>query len=142
MIPEGIARRSFGGGRRNSLNSPVVVIRPILFILFIPISVNHNARSGPTVIPEKTSWPSFAVGRRNSLIAPAVVIRPILFLVLSVNYNAPSGPAVIPKGRPFVVRRRFVLIGDNRDFTSSDNARRALSNSSVATRRLVSGRAT
>src|SRR5450631_453950 len=79
-------------GRLNSVTTPAVVIRPILFPSY---SANHSAPSGPAVIPSGTP----AVGVGNSVNTPAIVMRPILLVPSSANHSAPCGPAVMPMGK-------------------------------------------
>src|ERR1700693_1047371 len=77
----------------NSVITPAVVIRPILFA---EISVNQRFPSDPAAIP---TGKLPAVGMENSVISPAVVIRPILSSLddkKSANQRFPSGPAVMP----------------------------------------------
>lgn len=79
------------GGRENSVITPDVVMRPILFPRS---SVNQTLPSGPATIPfGKHS----SVGTRNSVMFPSTVIRPILLenIEYPVNQRFPSGPGAI-----------------------------------------------
>jgi len=79
-------------GTGNSLNVPVVVMRPMLLPLD---SVNQSALSGPEVI---ALGPDEEVGMGNSVMLPFVVMRPILLVLSSVNQRALSGPVMMPAG--------------------------------------------
>src|SRR5258707_203738 len=85
-------------------------------MLFVKVSVNHKAPSGPTVMPLGTDVPGTAVdtdGITYSLSVPVEVRRPILLLDCSVNHNAPSGPAVIPYGpEPVVGNENSEIVPD------------------------------
>ncbi len=70
---------------------PSVVIRPIESL---PLLVNHNAPSGPTVMSYGVEMPVPV----NLVTCPSVVIRPIESLLALVNHSAPSGPATMPVG--------------------------------------------
>src|SRR4051812_38424978 len=71
----------FADGIGNSLRSPLMLIRPMLFP---DISANQRFPSGPAVIPPLLRPPVVPVAG-NSVNPPLVVRRPILFEPASVN---------------------------------------------------------
>src|SRR6202162_6565547 len=73
-------------GVRYSLNTPAVVIRPIL-LTGKPTSPNHSAPSGPDVMPVGL----LELGVGYSVSVPAVVTRPIL-PPLPAQHNPPPQP--------------------------------------------------
>ena len=104
-------------GMENSVITPAVVMRPILFF---EVSVNHIAPSGPLVIP---SGNAATVGSAYSVTVPLVVVRPTLLMLFSVNHNAPSGPLAISNGMG-VYARHCVFFdrpggGDSPDFLAA-----------------------
>src|SRR4051812_7872207 len=86
---------SAAGGSTNSLNVPLVVMRPSRLA---PDSANHSAPSGPATIP---FGELLAVAIGKSLAMPAGVIRPILLALPSENQSVPSGPATMSNGPAF-----------------------------------------
>ena len=100
MIPVGSTKP----GEANSLNAPVVVMRPTL------APVNHSAPSGPVAMrdPPLTSLREAVSG--NSVTTPPVEIRPIRFAPGSVNHNALSDPRVIDVGYTVLVGSAYSVI--------------------------------
>src|SRR6516225_5505221 len=97
MLPSGPAAMPiaplWGVGISNSVTSPFVVIRPILFALHW---VNQRAPSVPTQMHRGPPGPiSPCLGVGNSVTSPFVVILPIFSRLYSVNQRAPSGPATM-----------------------------------------------